>query len=103
MTGVSSVVRDERTVAVEDASYRFAYAFITFALLLDVIYRSLVREEASWDLLALVIVGGVVSSLYHWKHEILTARSFKLAAVSCVVAGVVAAFIAFIAAARRLK
>ena len=49
MTGVSGVVRDERTVAVEDASYRFAYIFITFALLLDVMYRSLVRQEASWE------------------------------------------------------
>ena len=36
MTGMSGVVRDERTVVVEDASYRFAYIFITYALLLEV-------------------------------------------------------------------
>ena len=47
MTVLSGVVRDERTVVVEDASYRFAYIFITYALLLDVMYRSLVRQEAS--------------------------------------------------------
>ena len=51
MTGASGVVRDERTIAVEDASYRLAYGFISFALLLDVMYRSLVRREAPWELL----------------------------------------------------
>jgi uncharacterized membrane protein YfcA len=102
MTGVNSVVRDERTVVVEDASYRFAYGFIAFALLLDVMYRSLVRQEAPWDLLALVILGGVVSTLYQWKHKTLTGRSFKLLAVVMVVSGVVAALIA-IAAARIMR
>ena len=101
MTGVSSVVRDERTVVVEDASYRFAYGFIAFALLLDVMYRSLVKQEAPWDLLAIVIFGGVGSILYEWKKT-LTGRSFKLLAVLMVLTGVVAALIA-IAAARFLR
>jgi hypothetical protein len=63
MTSLSGVVRDERTVVVEDASYRFAYLFIAFALLLDVMYRSLVRQEASWDLLAIVVLAGAVSTI----------------------------------------
>ena len=71
-------------------------------LLLDVMYRSLVRQEAPWDLLALVILGGVVSTLYQWKHKTLTGRSFKLLAVVMVVSGVVAALIA-IAAARIMR
>ena len=94
MTGVSGVVRDERTIAVEDASYRFAYSFISFALLLDVMYRSLVRREASWELLAIVIVGGVVSSVYQWRRKILTLHSFKLAFVIFGLAGIVAALVA---------
>jgi uncharacterized membrane protein YeaQ/YmgE (transglycosylase-associated protein family) len=101
MTGVRNVICDERTVVVEDASYRFAYGFITFALLLDVIYRSLVRQEAPWDLLAIVIVGGVGSILYQWKRT-LPGRSFKRLAGFLVVTGVVAALIA-IAAARFLR
>jgi len=100
MTGMSRVVRDERTVVVGDASYRFAYIFITFALLLDVMYRSLVRQEASWELLAIVIVGGAISTLYQWRHKILTGHSFKLAVVTFGVAGIVAALMA---AARFLK
>jgi hypothetical protein len=98
---MSSGVRDERTVVVEHASYRLAHGFIIFALLLDVIYRSLVRQEASWDLLAIVIVGGVGGILYEWKQT-LPGRSFKLLAVCLVVTGVVAALIA-IAAARILR
>ncbi len=94
MTGVSGVVRDERTIAVEDASYRLAYGFISFALLLDVMYRSLVRREASWELLAIVIVGGMVSSVYQWRCKILTLHSFKLAFVIFALAGIVAALIA---------
>jgi hypothetical protein len=94
MTGMSGVVRDERTVAVEDASYRLAYLFIAFALLLDVMYRSLVRQEASWDLLAIVVLAGAISTVYQWRQKILTGHSFKLAAVTFGIAGVVAAVIA---------
>jgi len=94
MTGVSGVVRDERTISVEDASYRFAYGFISFALLLDVMYRSFVRREASWELLAIVIVGGMVSSVYQWRRKILTLHSFKLALVIFGFAGIVAALVA---------
>jgi hypothetical protein len=94
MTGMSGVVSDERTVVVEDASYRFAYLFITFALLLDVMYRSLVRREASWELLAIVLLGGAISTLYQWRHKILTRHSAKLALFTSGVAGIVAALIA---------
>jgi hypothetical protein len=58
------VERDERTAAVENASYRWAYAVLTYALLLDVMYRSLFRHEAAWDLMALVIVGGAICTVY---------------------------------------
>ena len=49
MSTTSTVERDERTVAVENASYRWAYMLLTFALLLDVIFRSLYRQEGAWD------------------------------------------------------
>src|ERR1700693_3054496 len=64
MSTPQSVERDERTVAVENASYRWAYLLLTYALLVDVIYRSLIRHEATWDLLALVVVGGAVCTVY---------------------------------------
>ena len=100
MTGVSSVVRDERTVVVEDASYRFAYHFITFALLLDVMYRGLIRQDACWDLLGIVVFSGAVSTFHQWRQKILSRHIFAVAAITFVVAGVVAAVIA---ATRILK
>jgi hypothetical protein len=60
------------------------------------------RVTAVRDLLAFVLLGGVVSTLYQWKHKTLTGRSLKLPAVVMVVSGVVAALIA-IAAARILR
>jgi len=50
MSAPECVERDERTVAVENASYRWAYLLLTYALLVDVMYRSLVRHEASPDI-----------------------------------------------------
>lgn len=41
------VRRDERKVAVENASYRWACGFVSFALLIDVMYRGMVRSEAA--------------------------------------------------------
>lgn len=65
------VERDERTVAVESASYKWAYIFISFALLIDVMYRGLVRNEAAWDLMALVVVGGAVCAVYQARQKTL--------------------------------
>jgi hypothetical protein len=59
------VDRDERTIAVENASYRWAYMFMSFGLLLLVGYRSFVHHESSWDLFALVILGGGVGEGQH--------------------------------------
>jgi hypothetical protein len=95
MTGVSQVVRDERTTIVEDASYRIAYGFITFALLLDVMYRSLVSKQAPWDLLAIVITAGAISTLYQWRHQIVSGHSLRLALIASGAAAVMAALIAW--------
>lgn len=88
------VQRDERTVAVENASYRWAYGLLTYALLADVMWRSLVLHESAWDLMALVIVAGIGTSVYQARQRILTQGwVMKVVLVSCV-AGVVAALVA---------
>jgi hypothetical protein len=44
--GIQQSVRtDERTVAVLNASSRYALNFITFALLIDIVYRAVLRER----------------------------------------------------------
>lgn len=73
-----SVDRDERTVAVENASYRWGYQFVSFAVLLSVAYRAYALKQASWDLLAIVILGGVVTTVYQRNQRILTLRWVRL-------------------------
>lgn len=58
------VLRDERTIAVENASYRAGYIFLTFALLVVVIVRSAIFQQDTWDLLGLVILSGFITTLY---------------------------------------
>lgn len=68
------IMRDERTVATENASYRWAYLVLSFGLLLSTAYRSFARHEAAWDLLALVILGGAVATFYQGRHRALSQR-----------------------------
>jgi hypothetical protein len=91
---MSGVMRDERTAVVENASYRLAYLFITFALLLDVMYRSLVRRQSPWELLAIIIVGGAISTVYQGRHQVLTRHSVRLFVFTSLIAGIVAAVVA---------
>jgi len=88
------VERDERTVAVENASYRWAYLLLSYALLVDVMYRSLIRHEAAWDLMALVIAGGTVCTVYQFRQKILAHRWVMKAVLGACIAVVVAAILA---------
>ena len=52
------IARDERAVALENASYRLADQLLTFGVLASVAYRAYALVNASWDSLALVFVAG---------------------------------------------
>ena len=69
-----SVTRDERTLSVENSSYRWAYLLLSFGLLGIVAYRGLLWRESNWDLLGLVILGGLVTTFYQGAHRILSRR-----------------------------
>lgn len=90
------VVRDERTLAVENASYRVATMLMSFALLVDVMVRSGLRREAPWDLLAIVIGGGLVATLYQGVHRILTPHTARVALIACALAAAVGAAVALV-------
>lgn len=90
------VDRDERTVAVEDASYRWAYHVMSYGALLIVVYRGVALHQTAWDVFALVLVGGAVPVAYQWSHRVLTRRWTKTAVLTLVAAAVVAAAIAWI-------
>jgi 1,4-dihydroxy-2-naphthoate octaprenyltransferase len=91
-----SVVRDERTVSVENSSYRWAYLLLSFGLLIIVAYRGFVWRESSWDLLALVVLSGVVTTLYQGTHRVLSRRWALVAITTGLVAALIAVAMAFL-------
>jgi hypothetical protein len=86
-----TIQHDERTVIVENASYRWGYLVLSFGLLVDVAYRGFVRQESTWDLLGIVMLGGLVSSLYQGTQRIWGRRWWLAGLVIAVAAAAVAA------------
>ncbi|MEO8083945.1 MAG: hypothetical protein ABI780_08990 [Ardenticatenales bacterium] len=91
-TAAPEVQRDERTIAVEHASFRLAYLFLSYGLLAAVAYRSFARHEQPWDLMALVVAGGVVSAGYQAAHGTLNRRWAVITALTLIAAAILAAF-----------
>lgn len=82
----SLVPRDESETRIDLAADRIAYLAVSYGLLLSVAYRSFARGEAAWDLLALVILGGIVGLAYRVSKgavsghgTVLTAATVSLA------------------------
>ena len=80
------VVRDERTIAVENISYRWAYLVLSYGLLGLTAYRGFVRHEQAWDLLVLVVAGGVAANIFQGTHHTLSRRWVKVSAITIIVA-----------------
>ena len=72
MSVQASVESDERTVAIENFSYRCGYFLLYCGVLYAALYRAVVRHEAAFDLVALAIVSGAISVLYQARHKALT-------------------------------
>jgi hypothetical protein len=61
-----------------------------------VAYRGFVRKEAAWDLLALVIAAGGISTAYQAMYNILSRSWVKAAVLAASVAAVIAAVLAML-------
>lgn len=90
------VDRDERTVAVENESYRRAYQVLSFGILVVVGYRSLLRGEAAWDLLSLVVLAGAVAAAYQWSGRVLTRRWLVNGLAAMLAAAAIAALVVWL-------
>jgi hypothetical protein len=88
------LARDERESAIDRAADRLAYLAISYGLLLVVAYRSLVERQASWELLGLVLLGGLVGTVYRLRHRVMTRTSALVAGLTLAIALAVAAIIA---------
>jgi hypothetical protein len=89
------VPRDEREQGIDHAADRLAYLVLSFGLLAIVAYRSFVDGAASWDLLGLVVLGGLVGTLYRVARRAVSREWVIVAAGTAAVALVVAAIVAF--------
>lgn len=68
---MNEVSKDERTIFVENKSFSLGYIFMGFALLFDIMYRSFKLGQSSFDLFAIIIMSGLISTVYQLKHKIL--------------------------------
>ena len=89
------VLRDERETGVDRAADRLAYLVLSFGLLAIVAYRSFADGAASWDLLGLVVLGGLVGTLYRLAQRAVSREWTIVALGTTAVALVVAAIVAF--------
>jgi hypothetical protein len=98
MNAHQSVKVDERTAVVLHAANTWGYNFILFALLIDIMYRSMVFHEPAWDLFALLGVSGAISTGYLAWHkvmrEVFVKRMLLIMAITALFAFVLAAFLA---------
>lgn len=88
-----SIERDERTITVENKSYSIGYKLALYALLLDTMYRSLFLHQPSWDLLGIVFLCGIVTTLYQLNHKILTKSWVKVSILGLILAIIIAVII----------
>ena len=84
------VPRDERELGVDIAADRLSYLIMSFGLLGIVAWRSFANGEAPWDLLLLVIVGGVAGTLYRAWQGAMSGRWLVVGIVTTGIALVVA-------------
>ncbi len=101
MNSPQIVERDERTIAVENASYRWAYMILTYAILVDVVIRGIFRNEAAWDLMAFVIVSGIFCTIYQSRLQTLVHGWSRKVMLVSLAAAVVAAVVATIVVSVR--
>jgi hypothetical protein len=84
------IIRDERETAVDAAADRLSYLVLSFGLLVIVAVRSFVDREASWDLLGLVVLGGLVGAAVRAQRRVVTQRWLVVLLATVAVAALVA-------------
>ena len=89
----SLLALDERESGVERSGDRLAWLVVSYGLLAIVAWRSFVDGLASWDLLALVILGGAVSFGYRIWHRAVTRQAVVVAGLTVLAALVVAGLV----------
>ena len=90
------VEKDERTTAVENASYKFGFQFMIYAIFLDVIYRGLKFHEGSFDLIIIVLLSLLPTIIYQYKKKIYPKNMIRNIALLSVIIGIFAFLLTFV-------
>jgi hypothetical protein len=94
---VLPVVRDERTIAVENASYRWSNVIFVVGLLADIEYRIwFLHNHSCWDLFMLLIIGGNIPTIIQLRERVLMRDMARLLVFTAVIAAVLAAGVAVV-------
>jgi len=88
--------RDERTLAIENASYRWAYLILACGLLLDINVRNYFHFTGNGDLLLLVIVASLFCSIYQARARVMTRALIYVMLIAGVVAAAIAVLVTLI-------
>lgn len=89
---IEKIEKDERTIFIENKSYKYGCTILNFGLLIDIIYRSIRFNEASWDLFGLLFAGGLVMTVYQYKYKTF-ASNWKNRYLLLIIATAVLAFL----------
>ena len=92
--------RDERERTVDLAADRLAFLVVCYGALALAAYRSFALGEDAWDLLGLVVVGGVVGLGYRLQQRVVSRPWAMVLVGTILVAAVVAAVMALLAQPR---
>lgn len=88
---------DERTKSIAYQGDAYTGRFMLFAILIDAYIRGLHLNNtfisSNWDLLLIVVVGGLISTIYQIKNKIISHSSF---ARSFIIIALFTALIAFL-------
>jgi hypothetical protein len=88
------LARDERESAIDRSGDRIGYLVLSYGLLAIVAYRSFVGNEASWELLGLVVLGGLVGAGYRIANRAMTHEAMLVVGITLVVAFALAVVVA---------
>lgn len=63
-----TILKDERYIAVENASYKIGYSIALFGILILTFIRGVFFQQSAWDLLGLAIFSSLASMAYQVRH-----------------------------------
>ena len=93
----SMVGRDEREQSIDLAADRLSFIVVCYGALILAIYRSAVLQRDAWDLLGLVVLGGLTGLAFRHQKGVVT-RPWALVLVATLIIAAVTAIAVALAA-----